>query len=170
MNSARTSFLLFIVYAMTGYALVVTPYVDREFVSVFVHVIAAISGGLIDLFGGSAIVTGAVLRSPINNFAVLVDNGCSGLEATILVIAATLAFPTSWKFRLIGAAACSLAILGVNLLRVISLFYIGQYSREWFDWAHLYAWDVLIMIDGLIAYALWIRFVRAREKSEHARA
>lgn len=170
MNSARRSFVLFLVYAAIGFGLVVTPYVDREFVGAFVQLIAAISGGLIDLFGGSVVVMGAALQAPANNFAVLVDNGCSGLEATILVIAATLAFPTSWKFRLIGAAICSLAILGVNLLRVISLFYIGQYSREWFDWAHLYAWDVLIMIDGLVAYALWIRFVRAREGRSDARA
>lgn len=164
-NSARTSFVLFLVYAAIGFALVVTPYIDRVFVGEFVKVIAALSGGLIDLFGGTVVVNGAALQAPAKNFAVLVDNGCSGLEATVLMVAATLAFPTAWRLRFVGALACSLAILGVNLLRVISLFYIGQYSREWFDWAHLYAWDVLIMIDGLIAYALWIRYVRRREAS-----
>jgi exosortase/archaeosortase family protein len=60
--------------------------------------------------------------------------------------------------RLIGVLACSAAILGVNLIRIISLFYIGQYSMEWFDWAHLYAWDILIMLDGLVAILLWIRY------------
>jgi exosortase H (IPTLxxWG-CTERM-specific) len=163
MSPAARSFWLFIAFATVGFALLVIPYVDREFVAVFVRVIATISGSLIDFFGGSVVVNGAALQAPTANFAILVDNGCSGLEATILVIAATMAYPTTIRLRLLGALACSLAILGVNLIRVISLFYLGQYSREWFDWAHLYAWDVLIMIDGLIAYALWIRFVGARE-------
>jgi exosortase H (IPTLxxWG-CTERM-specific) len=154
--------LLFLCYAVLGFALQVTPIVDQNVVAPFILGITAASSLLIEVFGGSVELFGDILRSPINGFAVKVDNGCSGLEAVILICAAVLAFPTTWKMRLIGVLACSLAILGVNLIRIISLFYIGQYSIEWFEWAHLYAWDVLIMVDGVIAILLWIRYAVSR--------
>ena len=162
MNRSTRSLLLFLGYAVAGFAIEVTPYIDRTFVAPFIHAITAASGGLIHWFGGAATVTADILQSPINGFAVKVDNGCSGLEAVILICAAVLAFPTTWKLRVIGVLGCSFAILGMNIIRIISLFYIGQYSMQWFEWAHLYAWDVLIMADGLIAILLWMRFALAR--------
>lgn len=162
MSGLSRSLCLFCAYLVLGFALQVTPVVDRELVVPFLSVIASVSGGLINLFGGAAIVANDVIHSPVAGFAVRVDNGCSGLEAVILICAAVLAFPTTWKMRAVGVVACSLAILGVNLIRIISLFYIGQYSMEWFEWAHLYAWDILIMVDGVVALILWVRFALAR--------
>jgi hypothetical protein len=28
---------------------------------------------------------------------------------------------------------------------------------KWFEWAHLYLWQALIMLDALIVWMLWIR-------------
>lgn len=162
MRQSASYFALFICYAIVGFALQVTPFVDQNLVAPFILGITAASNLLIEVFGGSVELFGDVLRSPSTGFAVKVDNGCSGLEAVILICAAVLAFPTTWKMRLIGVVACSAAILGLNLVRIISLFYIGQYSTTWFEWAHLYAWDILIMVDGVIAMLLWSRYVIAR--------
>ena len=162
MKQSASYLLLFLCYAVTGFALQVTPLVDQNLVAPFIFGITAASNFLIEGFGGSVELFGDILRSPINGFAVKVDNGCSGLEAVILICAAVLAFPTTWKLRLIGVLACSAAIISVNLIRIISLFYIGQYSMEWFEWAHLYAWDILIMVDGVIAILLWIRYAISR--------
>ena len=162
MGQSASYLLLFLFYAVTGFALQVTPIIDQYLVAPFILGITAASSALIEVFGGSVEIFGDILRSPINGFAVKVDNGCSGLEAVILICAAVLAFPTTWRLRLIGVLACSAAIVGVNLIRIISLFYIGQYSMEWFEWAHLYAWDILIMVDGVIAILLWVRYVIPR--------
>ena len=164
MSGTARSLYLFGLYVIVGFAIQVTPTVDREFVVPFLHVMSDVSGGLIKFFGGSALVSANVIRSPNTGFSVQVVNGCSGLEAVILICAAVLAFPTTWKMRFVGILACSAAILGVNLIRIVSLFYIGQYSMEWFEWAHLYAWDILIMVDGLIALILWIKFARSRDE------
>ena len=152
---------LFVVIAAVGFFLQVLPIVDRNIVAPFIHVMSAVSGGLILVFGGAVEITGDILRSP-GGFAVRVDNGCSGLEAVILCAAAVLAFPAGWRLRLFGVIACAVAILGLNIVRIISLFYLGQYSTDWFDWAHLYAWDVLIMVDGILVLLLWMRFATAR--------
>ena len=114
--------------------------------------------------GGTAEANNAILRDPISGFSILIASGCSGLEAVILLVAGMVAFPASWPERIVGWAAGVFAILSLNLVRIISLFYLGQYSKAWFDWAHLYAWDVLIMIDGMIILFLWIRWLSRNER------
>jgi len=47
----------------------------------------------------------------------------------------------------------------------VSLFYLGQWNREWFEWAHLYAWQALIMLDAVVVWLLWIRHVESRRQA-----
>ena len=53
------------------------------------------------------------------------------------------------------------AIQLLNLVRIVSLFYLGQWDRQWFEWAHLYLWQALIMLDAVVVWLLWIRAVPA---------
>ena len=46
---------------------------------------------------------------------------------------------------------------GLNIVRVISLFYLGQWNCDVFEWAHLYVWQALIMLDVLIVWLVWVR-------------
>ena len=50
----------------------------------------------------------------------------------------------------IGLVAGVVAVQGLNIIRIISLFYLGQWNREVFEWAHLYVWQALIMLDVLV--------------------
>ena len=43
------------------------------------------------------------------------------------------------------------------MVRVISLFYLGQWSTEMFDFAHEYLWQGLIMLDVVVVWLLWGR-------------
>ncbi len=45
-------------------------------------------------------------------------------------------------------------------MRIVSLFYLGQWNQQWFEWAHLYVWQALIMLDALIVWLLWTRAVK----------
>ena len=51
------------------------------------------------------------------------------------------------------------AVQLLNVVRVISLFYIGQWNFDVFEWAHLYVWQALIMLDVLIVWLIWVRRV-----------
>jgi exosortase H (IPTLxxWG-CTERM-specific) len=86
----------------------------------------------------------------------------NGVEAAIILIAAMLAFPAPWKHRLVGILAGLAAVQALNVVRVISLFYIGQWNLRAFEWAHLYAWQALIMLDVLIVWLVWIRALPLR--------
>ena len=61
-------------------------------------------------------VVGTVIRSP--RFALDVRNGCNGVEAVMVLAAAMLAFPATFRSRLAGLLAGSVAIQILNLVRV----------------------------------------------------
>lgn len=100
---------------------------------------------------------GKVLQSTANGFAISIEAGCNGIEAALILVAAMLAFPAPWKHRILGIIAGLFAIQALNIVRVVSLFYLGQWSLRAFEWAHLYAWQALIMVDVLLVWMLWIR-------------
>src|SRR4029450_13373624 len=139
------------------FGLELTPAAQRYFIVPWTDALAAMSAWLVTVFDPGVTATGNVLRSAANGFAVSIEAGCNGVEATLVLVAAMLAFPAPWQKKLIGLAAGFRARQGRNVVRVISLFYIGQWNRDAFEWAHLYVWQALIMLDVLIVWLLWGR-------------
>lgn len=150
-------FVLFLVLLAVLFGLELTPPVQAWFVVPWTDTLARVSAGLVMLFDPNVAASGRVLRSTSNNFAVSIEAGCNGVEATLVLLAAMFAFPASWKRKLLGLAAGVVAVQGLNIVRVISLFYLGQWNRDVFEWAHLYVWQALIMLDVLIVWLLWVR-------------
>ena len=150
-------FTLFVVILVTLFAAELTPPVQSAVVLPWTEALARISVGLITLFDPHAAAFGKVLRSTTNGFAISIEAGCNGIEAAIILIAAMLAFPAPAKHRMIGILAGLAAVQALNVVRVISLFYLGQWNTRIFEWAHLYLWQALIMLDVLIVWLIWIR-------------
>ncbi len=61
------------------------------------------------------------------------------------VVGVMVAFPASMRLKLIGVLICCVAVQAANILRVISLYYLGKWDKEVFDFAHLYLWQALRM-------------------------
>ena len=121
--------------------------------------LADVSGWLMSAFDPNILTAGKVVSSTLNGFAVSIEPGCNGVEAMIVLLAAIIAFPAPLMHKLTGLAWGFIAIQGMNLLRIISLFYLGQWSQELFDWAHLYIWQALIMLDALVVFLIWIHYL-----------
>ena len=63
------------------------------------------------------------------------EHGCNGVNVVILLWAAILAYPANLKWKLTGLAGGLAAIQILNLFRLISLYYLGQYSPPLFEFA-----------------------------------
>jgi exosortase H (IPTLxxWG-CTERM-specific) len=150
-------FVTFIAIQALLFGLELTPWAQAHFVEPWTGTLAAISTWLVTVFDPSVMAVGKIMRSTTNGFAVSIEAGCNGVEATIVLVAAILAFPAPWKHKLAGLAAGIVAVQGLNVVRVISLFYLGQWNRDWFEWAHLYVWQALIMLDVLVVWLIWVR-------------
>ena len=150
-------FVLFVVLLLALLAAELTPPVQAALVLPWTEGLARVSAALVTVFDPNVVVSGKTLRNSVNGFAVSIEAGCNGIEAAIVLIAAMLAFPATWKHRLFGSLAGLAAVQALNVVRVVSLFYLGQWSFQAFEWAHLYLWQALIMLDVLVVWLVWIR-------------
>ncbi len=156
-------FIVFIVLLAVLFGLELTPWVQTWLVIPWTNALAAISTAIVTVFDQDVVASGKVIRSASNGFAVSIEAGCNGVEATLVLLAAMLAYPAPWRYRFIGLAIGVVAVQGLNVVRVISLFYLGQWNFTVFEWAHLYVWQALIMLDVLIVWLIWVRRVPATE-------
>tara|TARA_B110000483_G_scaffold230607_1_gene295982 strand:+ start:370 stop:861 length:492 start_codon:yes stop_codon:yes gene_type:complete len=133
--------------------------VQEHVITPFTSLLAHLSAVLILPFDNSVIAYGKVLQFKDSGFAVSIEAGCNGVEATIVLIAAICAFPGSWRARLIAIGLGFLAIQVLNIVRIISLFYLGNWNLEYFSWIHLYLWPALIMLDVLVVFIFYLRYL-----------
>ncbi len=155
-------FVFFVLIQAVLFGGELTAPAQQYFVVPWANLLATISAGLVKFFDPNVLVVGKIVESTKNGFAVSIEAGCNGVEATIVLIAAMLAFPAPWKNKIVGLTVGIVAVQGLNIVRIISLFYLGQWNYEVFEWAHLYVWQALIMLDVLIVWIIWVRLVPGR--------
>jgi exosortase H (IPTLxxWG-CTERM-specific) len=117
--------------------------------------IATASGAGLNLLGQEVTQEGTALRSP--RFAVNIRNGCNGVEAMVIFLAAVVAFPAPWASRAIGLLLGVLGIQVVNLIRVVALFLTGAYFPSWFDSSHTVIWQGLVILSAVLLWIFWAR-------------
>lgn len=139
--------------------LVNLPVVENTLIKPWNRVLAIITASLLEPLDGHLRLSGNVLSSAGNGFAVAVENDCNGLEVIVLFAAAVLAFPARWKAKAAGLILGFLVIQTLNVLRIGSLFYLGQWHEGLFHWTHKYLWPVLVLIGTLWVFIVWTRRV-----------
>jgi exosortase H (IPTLxxWG-CTERM-specific) len=153
----RRFLLIFIVVELGLLGVELLQPVQQHLVLPFTTGLAHFCAWLVTLFDASAASVGKVLWNPKTGFGVSIEPGCNGVEAMITLFAAIVAFPSTWKHRLLGFVWGTIAIQALNVVRVISLFYLGQWNTTVFMIAHEYLWQALIMLDVLVVWLIWVR-------------
>jgi exosortase H (IPTLxxWG-CTERM-specific) len=159
---------IFVILLCTLFGAQLTPWGQEYFVTPWTNGLAHFCAQLVAFFDDNAVASGKILRNSANGFAVSIEAGCNGVEATLLLLAGVLAFPSTWRQKLWGLGLGFIAVQGVNVIRIISLFYLGQWNQTAFDWAHLYIWQALIMIDVLVVFLFWLSRVVKSSKIDSA--
>jgi exosortase H (IPTLxxWG-CTERM-specific) len=157
--------LTFAFCVLLGFGLLFTPLVQSLDVK-FSQALVGISHALIMVCGGHAMRDAAILRAP-GGFGVEMRDGCNAINVTILLWSAILAFPAPWKTKALGMAAGSIIVQALNIVRFVSLFYLGQYSMAWFDFAHAYLWESLLVLDTMVLFWLWVNRVVRKSAPVH---
>ena len=162
--------ILFLVLLVVLFTLEVLGPVEKHVILPFTESLATFSTWLIRLFDDSVKTYGNVIQSTSVAWGVAIERGCNGVEAIIILFAAIFAFPAPWRHRFIGFALGFFAIQSLNIVRIVSLFYLGEWEtakcvpgqechRLWFDWFHLYLWQALIILDALVFWLIWLRYL-----------
>jgi len=156
--------ILFVVLILGLFTLEVLKPVQDNVILPFTAIIAKVSVFLIELFDDGVMSRGKQIWDVASGFGISIEPGCNGVEALIILFAAIFAFPAPLKHKLIGFVIGFCAIQGLNLVRIISLFYMGQWNMVWFEWFHLYLWQALIILDALVVWLIWLRMLPPRER------
>ena len=138
--------------AILGFILTLPIYNDF-FARLLPPIIARSTGFIVSIFGTNAYVSGTLISSPL--FSVEVIPACSGILPTIIFISAVLAYPCKLREKLIGILLGVPAIFLVNLVRMVSLFYVGAYFPRIFEATHLLFWQALMIVAAVLLWLLW---------------
>ena len=155
-NRPESRFLiLFLVILAVSFTVIALQPVNDTFVVPYTGLIAKVSGHTLALLGEDMTIDGVVLRSP--RFAVTIYNGCNGLITSLIFVSGVLAFPASLRAKALGVVGGLLAIQAINLVRIVSLFYIGIYMPSLFNESHIFIWQTIVILFGVTLWLLWAR-------------
>ena len=116
---------------------------------------AQATGFLVGLFGTSVEVSGSLVVS--HSFAIRIIEECTALAPIAIFTAAVLAYPADLSRKLIGMAGGIAILVGINLVRTTSLFYVGLAFPEALEVVHLLVWQSVMVIASV---ALWLGWMR----------
>jgi len=137
--------------------------VDTAVIVPFSRAIAVVSAAILNALGQHVTVSGVILAA--GSHAVSIQNGCNGIEAVVFLIAAILAFPATWRQRLIGLVAAIALIQLLNLVRVVTLFLINRYKPDLFELFHLAIWQTVIGGSAIALFYVWTTRVHVAKRA-----
>ena len=101
---------------------------------------------------------GSIINLP--SISLDIKFGCNGLEAVMIYSVAVVAFPSTWKNKLIGVTAGFAVIQVVNILRIVSLAYSGIHFRSLFEIIHIYIAQGMMIAVSLGVFFLYLHYAR----------
>jgi len=78
-------------------------------------------------------------------FSIEVAKGCDAMDCNILFTSAILAHTGRWGQKGLALLAGLAAIAGINVVRVVSLYYTGLYWPSRFSFVHTILWPLLML-------------------------
>ncbi len=136
--------------------------VQANLIVPFTTGLAHVSVWLMRLFDPGVVAQGDEIVDALRGGGIKIVAGCNGVEAVLILVSAVLAFPAPWRHKAIGMLLGFIAIQALNLVRIISLYYLQRWSTVWFEWFHLYLWQALIILDALVFWLIWLRWLPPR--------
>jgi exosortase H (IPTLxxWG-CTERM-specific) len=108
---------------------------------------------VLGVFGNHTVVDGISVTS--ERFTLHVIPGCTALFVLGAFFSAVVAFPTRWRPRIMGFVLGLGTVCVLNIVRLTSLFYVGVYLPQFFDYAHLLVWQSVMIVSLLALWLAW---------------
>jgi exosortase/archaeosortase family protein len=111
---------------------------------------------LIQAIGLEAMREGAVIRHAAG-FAYEISRGCMGVIPALFLAVGVTAWPGDRWRKSVALLLGIPLLIGLNLVRLVHLFYLGLRRPESFRFAHEVAWEGAIV---LAVFCLWLGLTR----------
>lgn len=144
---------LFVVLMGVFYAVTFIPYLNKKVLPRLQEVNAKASVAIMNVFGEDASAMDTTISS--KRYSVNIAHGCDAIEPIALFVAAVLAFPAPIRSKLPGLLIGTLVLTVMNLVRIISLFYVGIYWNAAFETMHVDVWQPAFIVLSLFFWVVW---------------
>lgn len=112
---------------------------------------AQMLAGLLWLLGVGGIAEGARVRSDVFSLEIVAE--CTAILPIVIFLGALWATPATARARWSAVLVGIPLIVLFNLLRLVSLIYIGHLAPRWVETVHLLIWQPLVI---LFSVGLWL--------------
>lgn len=144
---------VFVLLMGVFYAITFIPPVQKKVLPGLLELNARASAAVLNIFGEGAEAADTTLRS--RRYQVNIAHGCDAIEPIALFIAAVLAFPAPVRTKWPGLLAGVLALTVLNVVRIISLFYVGIHWQSAFETMHEDVWQPAFIVFSLFFWVVW---------------
>jgi exosortase/archaeosortase family protein len=164
----RARYLVLTVLLMVGfYAILYHPYAEDSWpaqaLTQYLRVTANASVWVLQLLGESASASDTQV---FGRFPYVVVLDCAALDAQALFAAAVLAFPARAWTKVLGVVLGLSAIFGINVARLVLLYFAGARSRELFHVLHEEVMVFAVIALVCLMFLLWAQLaLRTGRKS-----
>lgn len=97
--------------------------------------------------------------------SVQIVSECSPHLAFLIYAGVILAFPATWRQRLIGLLLGAIVIHVFNTLRIITLMLVLSRRPGWFEFLHIYLWQTGTILIVFATFALWLGALSRERRS-----
>lgn len=116
---------------------------------------ASLTGILLSALGVDAAVRGVNITTA--GFSVKIITECSAIFVIILFSGFVLAYPSDLRHKALGLALGIPSLFVFNLTRLAFIVIVGMHSRFWFEIAHVYIGQIVMILMVLIVCMIWLR-------------
>jgi exosortase/archaeosortase family protein len=110
---------------------------------------AHLAGAVVSVFESGVVVTGARIGG---RFPMEIVRNCDAIEVNILFVSAVLAFPASWRRRVIALAIGLPALIALNVLRICALYAVGIHAPQQFALVHEQVFPLLLVLAAALTF------------------
>jgi exosortase H (IPTLxxWG-CTERM-specific) len=135
------------------YALTATSYFDKKGWVPYLNLNARLSGSILEFLGRDVTVSGRSISSA--GASIQVERGCDAIHPSALFVSAILAAPASLRRKIFGMLVGTTLLMMINLIRIITLFYVRLHRPDLFELMHAEVWQALFIFLAILLWIVW---------------
>ncbi len=143
------------------YILAIQPFFVKNIQEPVGVVFAHISSGLLGLLGQGTIANGMAITS--EDYSLFIQKGCDAIAPIMLVVTGILLFPSNQKKKWIGIGIGILSLFALNLIRIVTLYFVGVHAPTYFEFMHIEFWQVVFIGLAILYFFYWLNWATKAE-------
>ncbi len=156
--------IVFVVLLGLFYAFVHSPSaVGKTTWQPYLQVHAKVVASLLNVLGRDVHVDDSTVIS--KEFAMEIIRGCDAIEPVAVYVAAVVASPVRIIWRVVGVLGGTIALVVVNWLRLVMLYFVGVYWRSMFDLLHESIWQAIFIGLAIVFWMIWVDWATRTSKA-----